>query len=106
MRKKNQYHAVFQSGELIKFVNTSNRYRVSLFSKKDTTKVRFDVIIACCEDIYGSYSIKKTIYIYIYIKQLFHEGALDISNHVISNKREWNNCFIKNAHKISLNLPD
>ena len=27
-------------------------------------------------------------------------------NHLISNKREWNNCFIKNAHKISLNLPD
>ena len=25
-------------------------------------------------------------------------------NHLISNKREWNNCFIKNAHKISLNL--
>ena len=22
-------------------------------------------------------------------------------NHLISNKREWNNCFIKNAHKIS-----
>ena len=27
-------------------------------------------------------------------------------NHLISNKREWNNCFTKNAHKISLNLPD
>ena len=27
-------------------------------------------------------------------------------NHLICNKREWNNCFIKNAHKISLNLPD
>ena len=27
-------------------------------------------------------------------------------NHLISNKREWNNCFIKNAHKISMNLPD
>ena len=27
-------------------------------------------------------------------------------NHFISNKRECNNCFIKNAHKISLNLPD
>ena len=27
-------------------------------------------------------------------------------NHLISNKREWNNCFIKNTHKISLNLPD
>ena len=27
-------------------------------------------------------------------------------NHLIPNKREWNNCFIKNAHKISLNLPD
>ena len=25
--------------------------------------------------------------------------------HLKSNKREWNNCFIKNAHKISLNLP-
>ena len=25
-------------------------------------------------------------------------------NHLISNKREWNNCFIKNAHKTSLNL--
>ena len=23
-----------------------------------------------------------------------------IDNHLISNKREWNNCFIKNAHKI------
>ena len=22
-------------------------------------------------------------------------------NHLISNKREWNNCFIKSAHKIS-----
>ena len=22
-------------------------------------------------------------------------------NHLISNKYEWNNCFIKNAHKIS-----
>ena len=21
-------------------------------------------------------------------------------NHLISNKREWNNCFIKNAHKV------
>ena len=27
-------------------------------------------------------------------------------NHLKSNKREWNNCFIKNAYKISLNLPD
>ena len=28
------------------------------------------------------------------------------NNHLISNKQEWNNyCFIKNAHKISLNLP-
>jgi len=26
--------------------------------------------------------------------------------HLTSNKRKWNNCFIKNAHKISLNLPD
>ena len=25
---------------------------------------------------------------------------------IITNEREWNNCFIKNAHKISLNLPD
>ena len=58
--KKNQYHVVFQSGEVIKFVNTSNRYRVSLFSKQIQQNVRFDVIIACCEDIYGSYSIKKT----------------------------------------------
>ena len=27
-------------------------------------------------------------------------------NHLISNKREWNNCFIKNAHEISRILPD
>ena len=27
-------------------------------------------------------------------------------NHLISNKRESNNCFIKYAHKISKNLPD
>ena len=27
-------------------------------------------------------------------------------NHLISNKREWNNCFIKDAHKISRILPD
>ena len=27
-------------------------------------------------------------------------------NHLMSNKREWNNCFIKNAHKISRILPD
>ena len=27
-------------------------------------------------------------------------------NHLISNKREWNNCFIRNAHKISRILPD
>ena len=27
-------------------------------------------------------------------------------NHLISNKREWNNCFVKNALKISMNLPD
>ena len=27
-------------------------------------------------------------------------------NNLISNKREWNNCFIKNAHKISRILPD
>ena len=26
--------------------------------------------------------------------------------HLISNKREWNNCFIKNAHKISRILPN
>ena len=26
--------------------------------------------------------------------------------HLISNKHEWNNCFIKNALKISINLPD
>ena len=25
-------------------------------------------------------------------------------NYLISNKREWNNCFIKNPHKISLNF--
>ena len=28
------------------------------------------------------------------------------NNHLISSKREWNNSFIKNAHKISMNLPD
>ena len=33
------------------------------------------------------------------IKQLFHERALAITN-LISNKREWNNYFIKNASKI------
>ena len=27
-------------------------------------------------------------------------------SHLISNKREWNNCFIKNAQKISRILPD
>ena len=27
-------------------------------------------------------------------------------NHLICNKYEWNNCFIKNAHKISRILPD
>ena len=27
-------------------------------------------------------------------------------NHLTSNKCEWNNCFIKNAHKISRILPD
>ena len=27
-------------------------------------------------------------------------------NHLISNKYEWNNCFINNAHKISRILPD
>jgi len=27
-------------------------------------------------------------------------------NHLISNKREWNNCFNKNAHKIPRILPD
>ena len=26
-------------------------------------------------------------------------------NHLVSNKREWNNCFTKNAHKISSALP-
>ena len=26
-------------------------------------------------------------------------------NHLISNKREWNNCFIKNVYKISKILP-
>ena len=25
---------------------------------------------------------------------------------IISNKREWNNCFVKNAHQISRILPD
>ena len=29
-----------------------------------------------------------------------------VYKHLISNKREWNNCFIKNAHKISRILPD
>ena len=27
-------------------------------------------------------------------------------NHLISNKRRWNNCFIKNTHKISRIVPD
>ena len=27
-------------------------------------------------------------------------------NHLISNDRQWNNCFIKNSPKISLNLPE
>ena len=27
-------------------------------------------------------------------------------NHLISNNREWNSCFTKKAHKISMNLPD
>ena len=27
-------------------------------------------------------------------------------NHVISNKYQWNNCFIKNVHKIPMSLPD
>ena len=27
-------------------------------------------------------------------------------NHLISNKGKRNNCFIKNAHKILMNLPD
>ena len=31
------------------------------------------------------------------IQQLFRRVG---DNHLISNKREWNNCFIKNAHKI------
>ena len=32
---------------------------------------------------------------------------LDIgNNHFISNKREWNNCFIKNNQEILLDLAD
>ena len=27
-------------------------------------------------------------------------------NHLISNKREWNNCFIKNNHEMLLDLAD
>ena len=27
-------------------------------------------------------------------------------NHLISNKREWNNCFIKNNQEILLDFPD
>ena len=27
-------------------------------------------------------------------------------NHLLSNKHEWNNCFIKNAHKVSRILSD
>ena len=27
-------------------------------------------------------------------------------NHLISNKREWNNCFIKNHHQILLDFAD
>ena len=33
-----------------------------------------------------------------------HSAELSII--MISDKREWNNCFIKNVHKISMNLPD
>ena len=29
-----------------------------------------------------------------------------VSNHLVSNKREWNNCFIKNNHEKMLNLAD
>ena len=32
-------------------------------------------------------------------------GLIISNNHLISNKREWNNCFIKNAHKISRFFP-
>ena len=35
-----------------------------------------------------------------------YQMANDGYNHLISNKREWNNCFIKNAYKISMNLSD
>ena len=31
---------------------------------------------------------------------------VDSHNHLISNKREWNNCFIAKAYKISRILPD
>ena len=47
----------------------------------------------------------------IYNEQLFHERALDMRiidgyNHLISNKREWNNCVIKNNQELLLDLAD
>ena len=45
------------------------------------------------------------------IQQLFYWRKLDMRwllaiYHLISNKREWNNCFIKNNQEILLDLAD
>ena len=67
-KKKSISRGISGVKQVIKFANTSNRGGVSLFSQKDTKKMygsTFDkiyVIIACCEDIYGSYCIPKKIH--------------------------------------------
>ena len=56
--------------------------------------------------------IKAIHYVHIWhvyltiIPQVRVGYEMAISNHLISNKLEWNNCFIKNAHKIWRILPE
>ena len=46
--------------------------------------------------------VTKTCYLRIYLTIV--PRARVSYNHFISNKREWNSCFIKNNHEILLNL--
>ena len=54
----------------------------------------------------GSNLSQIYIYIYLTIIPRVRFGYEIGYNHLLSNKREWNNCFIKNAHKVSRILSD
>ena len=77
--------------------------KLSRLGSQSKHRIRFTLPARGTSDVIWKELSYQLIYLTI-IPRL--RVGFEMVDHLISNKRQWNNCFIKNANKISRILPD